>query len=523
MNKAISILAVFIFSTATIIGQFNPSDAEKSLVKVMVLKEGKSASVLSGFVWKKGEWIVTSLHGMKPGYDITVQYLNKHWRSAKIIKVYKEADLVLLEVDKTKVPAGVVAIQDYADKKLNFGEDIIAIGYNSNSKSSSTRKMSKGHVNPENLESLVPETDRQRLAQAGIPSIDIDIIYLDGSLLPGYSGSPAYDKDGNLVGIGDGGLEGGSSNVSWIIPAKFLANLENSSVTSLPPDFEKLTMHFSAETKVDLSQKPISTGGGEVNPEAVEDIFAEEFVSYNYGGFEFYYTKTRTFEEMYQTTYDPENISMFVQEFQDMNLNVDYSVLAFDIYEDATNGIVLAVPEGQELTYDEMNDVFMVDLTDFPQSPYFAMLFEGSKEPADINNKDETIATLLENINIALGTNVGGFTLDEDYSYGTDVDEERSIYWLLLQGNQYVLNDDGTNGAIFLYITLLLDKEKAFYSLAVLNTPVEVLEYASTTGINCVDYYDNTPEFCDYFESYIQLMSAVHLTTYANKKVVSNR
>lgn len=501
--------------------QFNPQTAQKSLVKVLVVKSGESASVLSGFVWKKGGWIVTSLHGMRPGYDINVQYLNKDWRNAKIVKIYKEADLVLLEVDAAKVPGGVIPLQDYSAKTIDFGEDIIAIGYNSNSKGSSTRTMKKGYVNPETLEHLVPEKDRNRLSQAGIPRIDLDIIYLDGSLLPGYSGSPVYDKNGNLVGIGDGGLEGGSSNVSWIIPAKFLQQLEASNVSILPSDFERLTTHFSAEAKVDLGPTNKNTSSNEdLSFDDIEDIFAETYSSYNYGGFEFYYTKTRTFFEMYETAYDAENISEFVDEFESMNLHVDYNMLEFDIYEDANNGIILALPAGHELQYSEPDNMFFANLTEFPQAAYFSLLFEGAKEQGGIVNKEELIVTLLGNLNLALGQNVGGFTLDEDYTYSVDVDDDRSIVYMLLQSNMTMLNADGTNGTFFLYITLLIDSNKAFYSIAVLNTPVEVLNYASTNGIDCANYYDNNPELCDYFESYMQLMCAVHLTTFANKQIV---
>ena len=115
---------------------------------------------------------------------------------------------------------------------------------------------------------------------------------------------------------------------------------------------------------------------------------------------------------------------------------------------------------------------------------------------------------------------MGGFTLDEDYTYSVDVDDDKSIVYMLTQSNIPIPNADGTNGVFILYITLLIDSQKAFYSIAVLNTPVEVIEYASTNGINCIDNYDANPELCDYFESYMQLMCAVHLTTFPNKQII---
>ena len=96
----------------------------------MVTANGK-AGVCSGFIWKQGNWIVTSLHAMKPGGDIQVQYLDQFWRFAKIIRVNVEADLVLLQITEGDVPAGAIPLQAYSTKTLNLGDDIIAIGYNS--------------------------------------------------------------------------------------------------------------------------------------------------------------------------------------------------------------------------------------------------------------------------------------------------------------------------------------------------------------------------------------------------------
>jgi len=71
------------------------------------------------------------------------------------------------------------------------------------------------------------------LARIGFPALDLHILYLEGSLLPGYSGSPVFDPNGRLVGVGDGVLEKGASYMSWIIPAKYLAELESSTSSSL--------------------------------------------------------------------------------------------------------------------------------------------------------------------------------------------------------------------------------------------------------------------------------------------------
>ncbi len=513
MTKRFLLILLLLYFAAICSAQFNPKLAQKSLVKVMVTANGK-AGVCSGFVWKKGEWIVTSLHAMKPGGEIQVQYLDQFWRTAAIKKVNVNADLVLLEITSGGVPAGVVALQDYSTKTLNLGEEIVAIGYNSGSKGSSTRSMKKGFVYPETLETLVPASDRKNIEASGLPKIDLDIIYLDGSLLPGYSGSPTYDKNGALVGIGDGGLEGGASNVSWIIPAKFLDELEYSSMTSLPPNFAKIAQHFSAEMEVTIQTE---------NPEEIEDAFAEEYKSFTGGEFLFYYTKTRTLGELYDSSYDPGNIDKIVNEFQQYRLQIDYNHMSFDIYEDANNGIVVAIPKDLPFEYNEDNRIFYTDMTSFPQGYYFSLRFEGIKGDFNAFSIDETANQLAINLNTTLGTASNGYRVDPEYSYSTKFDDSSGIAYILMVGNSQYLNTSGIAVVSALYITLLKDDEKAFYSIAELVIPVAAFTYAITYGIDCINNYNLTKDYCDYFESYAQIMCAAHLTTFANKQSMNNK
>lgn len=513
MTKKLLLLLTFVSFTILSPAQgFNPKEVQKSLVKVMVTSNGK-AGICSGFIWKEGDWVVTSLHAMKPGGEIKVQYLDQHWRTAQIIKVNVDADLVLLQVSGT-VPAGIIPLQAYSTQTLNFGEEIIALGYNSGAKGSSTRSMKKGFVDPETLRYLVPDADRKNIEASGLPSIDLDIIYLDGSLLPGYSGSPVYDKNGKLIGIGDGGLEGGASNVSWVIPAKFLTQLENSSMTSLPANFSQIAQHFSAEVEVSTAS---------TDPYQVEQKFAEEYQSYDGGDFLFYYTKTRTLVEMYNSSYNPGNIDKIVDEFEASNLHVDYNVMSYDIYEDAYSGIVVAIPEGQPFEYDEASNLFYTDMADYPQGYYYSLKFEGIKGDFSNETIENTAYILMENLNTSLGGATNGFYLEQDYSYTTQLDQNSSIAYIMLIGNNPFVNVSGENVASVLYITLLQDRLQAFYSIAELIVPVDALNYAMNTGIDCVNSYNLSPEYCDYFESYMEIMCAAHLTTFANKQGYGQR
>jgi hypothetical protein len=56
--------------------------------------------------------------------------------------------------------------------------------------------------------------------------LDIHLFRYNGNLLPSNSGAPIFNKQGKLVGIGNGGLEKGTVNISWAIPAKYISELE---------------------------------------------------------------------------------------------------------------------------------------------------------------------------------------------------------------------------------------------------------------------------------------------------------
>ena len=262
--------------------QFKPEQAEKSLVKVMVTGGGK-LGVCSGFTWKQKSWVVTSLHAMKPGGIIEVEYPGGNIRDAKVIHVFESADLMMLEtnIDAMPLPNDVVVLSGYAGGKPEFGEKIYALGFNGGSLGNQTQVLEKGHADPETLEFLVRDKDKASLASVGFPSMKIPIYFLSGSLLPGFSGSPIYNTRNELVGIGDGGLERGQMNVSWCIPAFNLDRLETSSPV-LPARLGEATLLYSAEVSID-----VNSDDPHQNYQAAARQLEKKYKSYSYGDFNF--------------------------------------------------------------------------------------------------------------------------------------------------------------------------------------------------------------------------------------------
>jgi hypothetical protein len=515
--KNIAALLLLIFFTATnLSAQFNPVESAKSLVMIKVTANGQPTAA-SGFIWKQDDWVVTSLHAMQAGAQIKVLYLNEFWRDASVICVLPKADLVLLKTNLAEMPLNkaVKPIASFYTGKVKFPEKLYAQGYHGGANGSRTQSLEKGDANPETLEYLIVNiADKKKLKALGFPQIDLPVYYLNGSLLPGYSGAPIYNSAGQLAAIGDGGLENGQINVSWAIPATYLPELEKANSTQLPASLTDLSMLFSAKMQLDedFDEEKFTNEEPLIPSEDMQD------------GFEFYKTKNRSFEQMYESSFDPGNLDYFANEYEQNNIHIDYNELRFDIYEDVNNGIVVALPEESQLVYQPESGSYVVDLSNYNLSQFFMLEYVGVHDTeaalSDINDAITLVEGIIE---LAYGDAVGGVTADENYSYTLTDDDQSQMAYLLYQGNENYDEDDGTESSLMIYLTVLLQDSKVFYSIATISMPVAELSEAMSTGIDCVDYYNDNSDECDYFEMLMRVVASTHLTTFANKQLTKNK
>ncbi len=509
MIRRITFLSLLLMLSAWASAQFDPTLVRKSLVRVKVGVSATEANICTGFVWKTPNQIVTSLHAMNRGGEITVLYLNQAPRKAKIKKILHKADLVLLELlpGESAPPSGVVPLTTFNAQPIKFGTEVYAVGYNNGAQGSSSRTLKKGDIDPETLDFLIPKKDKTILAKVGFPALDLPIIYLEGSLLPGFSGAPVFDPQGRLIGVGDGGLEKGASNVSWIIPAKYLTELENSTTTSLPGNFEEIALLFSARVTVELSPEEAS----QATEVPAEEFYAEEADPVAATGFEFWLTKSRSLLEMAETSDDPERLLSITDYVESFNVKLGYDYLNFDIYEDINYGVILAVPEGERLFYNEEKDYFQVDYENNTNVDLFYVGWPTDNSESDFQ---EAIAGVLEVVPPIVEEiwAVGNFTVDQDFSVWREIDENRKIANILLISEKFEDAEFGGQSQVYLYITLLMSYDKSFIGIASFCMSDEQLNYAATNGVDCENY---SPEECDYFENMIKVFSASHLTSFS--------
>jgi len=499
MKKIITyfiILFLVVLTSTQSFAQFDPDELAKSTVRINVKQNEKVISTATGFVWQNKNQVVTSLHVMRKEADIQIEYEGAK-TNGTVKKVLKSADLVLLQVNNPV--QGWKAITSYEKTKPLYKSELSALGFNNGAPGLSTRELKKGYVKPEILKRLVPPDDRKLLNDIKMPSISLPIYYLNGTLLPGFSGSPVVNDKGQLVGIGDGGLENGASAVSWVIPAVYLDSLTLSNVNSLPDDLYKSDVLYSADVDVQ-----------------------DEYISVRYKNFEFVKTKTRTFNQLLETADNPDELRYALSIFDDYK--VDYNSFTFDIYEDGKYGLVITLPSDASLTtaFEEDGTEILAAKGNIygTNAPYDLeyMIYQPTGLQKDGESVQDFLDALADQYLLVLNEDeYNNYVEHENYriieEYGNDK------YVLRTEFNDFDNDSVDTHGID--YITFATDSQIYFLSRCVLDRFDENFEYLLDTypQIDCnqgnLNYEQQ--EICRAIGEMLQIMTSVHLTAFSNK------
>lgn len=325
MNRLLNtVLLLFVFLCSLVCAS-QPSESTVKELRKSTVKVRSGTKSSTGFIWKNPRWIVTTLHTIENTNDIQITF-DGDVGNAKVIKVLKKYDLALLELEKE--PNFPVLNVSASTPSLN--STLYVLGYNGEGNFGNVidRTLRLGYNASGKLEGLLPKQVRKDLSNCKSPDPVIEILYFEGSLLPGFSGSPIVDNSGSLVGIADGGLENGAQSISWGISASQL---------------EKLASSFDPVEKSACGSLASSV---KFSSEDIQDEKRLEYV--NYEGYQFVKVKTRTIAEMQSTIDDPIGLQQLISAFSLSN-NVDYLSFKYDIYLDASSGATLCLPEGLTL------------------------------------------------------------------------------------------------------------------------------------------------------------------------------
>jgi S1-C subfamily serine protease len=204
--------------------------AAKSVVQVISTGcPGEENALVSGsgFVLGKDGMIVTDLHVVAGCASYQVKYPGIDELPATLVHVLTERDLALLKVDHP--PPEVLGLQ-LAKSAPQVKEELDVIGFPLGLPAyddASLRVTLATQVTPALRDGLDQQTLDQ-LKSAGSPALDTQVVRVDGNLLPGDSGAPLIDYQGNVAGIGDGGLERGTVGIGWATRPQYVDELLNS-------------------------------------------------------------------------------------------------------------------------------------------------------------------------------------------------------------------------------------------------------------------------------------------------------
>lgn len=205
----------FIFFTGS-------SWSENSKIFRIECHTGAGNHYSTGFYVKEMTGIVAALHGVADCDNIKASLSYKQQYNMKIKKVDILRDAALLSSDDFlkdfKSKEGLRFSSELPDKSQEVTVDGFPLNFDSLLESRELR-IRKRAIRL--LDSLIPRTASELIEnwkERNSPSLGINVLSIEGHLLPGYSGAPILNKANEVVGIANGGLQGGKVEISWAIP-----------------------------------------------------------------------------------------------------------------------------------------------------------------------------------------------------------------------------------------------------------------------------------------------------------------
>lgn len=284
----------------------------------------------TGFLWPDRSQVVTALHVVADCSDIVVQLLEPQVkRRASVQKILKKADLALLKVSDS-LPGDANALP-LAASEPRAQEDLATISMPLNTPTWQDT-YGKRSVSVNRLSQLLDDSIRQRLLRQGTPDINLEIFRMDAVVKPGSSGGPVINAAGQVVGVIDGGLDGGSSALNWATHARFLNQLMASS---------------ESVQGIQLGAAIEETFAYSVGQDVLVDGVGEDFVC---GSQSVFLLAQRTLEEVLDSLEDPNHLDdpyAFVQllsNFAQYMTEDELESIAFNLYVNQNSGATIAVP-----------------------------------------------------------------------------------------------------------------------------------------------------------------------------------
>lgn len=291
----------------------------------------------SGFVWPDPAQVVTALHVVADCRTLTVEYVDRGvQRRAQASRSLRRADLALLQVEN---PPAVPALSQTAT--AGEQEELAAISLPLNVNNWQETYGSKA-LNVRTLRDILNDAARRQIENLGAPAIDLEIFRLTAVVKPGSSGGPVINARGHVVGVVDGGLDGGNASLNWAVPAHLLQELLNSGEGGA-----QVGLGPAAESVFAFSVPQTAEDAVEVNKGLV------------CGGRSYFHLATRNLNEIVDSLSQPGTLDDpggFLYVVSGLAQHVpldDLAAIRFDLWVDSETGATLAVPDTMPISDEE--------------------------------------------------------------------------------------------------------------------------------------------------------------------------
>lgn len=324
MNKKTLFFLTFLLLSTTIkcfATKLSLAQIEKLKPSVVRIKSSSTQKIGSGFIHTDTKYVVTAFHvvsGSSGNVTIYYEALGQQ-RKGKVIKTLKSADLALIEITN---PINVPVLKS-STASVNYNSEFTAIGFLWDAVDYFPIDVTKKETR--NL-GYLPTATKDDLKKAGCPSLTLNVFAFAGNpLVPGFSGSPIFDSNEQVIAIGDGGIKEGLASISWGIPCSNLSALFLSKTNEIGTAV--LTHSLYAADEIPLAN-------WETN---VLMINNEKFNK----------TRTEKLKTIASTTDDVNGLNMILNTFPPQ---IDKDNIEYDVYQNFSNGAVFILPSNYTYT-----------------------------------------------------------------------------------------------------------------------------------------------------------------------------
>ncbi|XP_019853750.1 PREDICTED: serine protease HTRA2, mitochondrial-like [Amphimedon queenslandica] len=167
------------------------------------------APIGSGFIINGGRYVLTNAHVVHSTQSVTVKLYNGRTLTGTVTHTDHVADLALIKLDLPKGSEPLPSLEFGSSASLRPGEWVIALG----SPLSLSNTITSGVVS--SVHRPASEIPDQRL-QYQKP--DMEYVQTDAAILPGNSGGPLVNLDGEVIGVN---VMTAGPGISFAIPSDF--------------------------------------------------------------------------------------------------------------------------------------------------------------------------------------------------------------------------------------------------------------------------------------------------------------